>query len=40
MTHADLTALLDTVPESLATWPDERIRPSKATLDSIMESLR
>jgi len=39
-TKPDLTTLLNTVPESLATLPDERIRPSKETLASIMESLR
>ena len=36
----DFLQLLDTVPEPLATLPQERIRPSQAALDEIMEELR
>jgi len=36
----DLTELLDMHPEPLAELPDELLRPSRAALDEIMESLR
>jgi 2-oxoglutarate/2-oxoacid ferredoxin oxidoreductase subunit beta len=36
----DFIALLDLVPEPLATLPLEKVRPPQAALDEIMESLR
>ncbi len=36
----DFTALLNMVPEPLATLPQERTRPGKKVLDEVMESLR
>jgi len=36
----DFTALLNLVDEPLATLPLERVRPSRAALDELMESLR
>ncbi|MGH9542214.1 MAG: 2-oxoacid:ferredoxin oxidoreductase subunit beta [Terriglobales bacterium] len=36
----DFTALLNLVPEPLATLPAERVRPPRAALDEILEALR